>query len=87
MIRNLEVPGWSSGQQQEGYLALLPSGELAASAPEPGEIWLVDPTGVEPARLLQGGLEGVTALALLPDGQLLASLTWQDRLVLVPIER
>jgi hypothetical protein len=52
-----------------------------------GEIWLVDPTGVEPPRLLQGGLEGVTDLALLPNGQLLASLTWQDRLVLVPIER
>ncbi len=87
VIRNLEVPGWKNGLQQEGYLALLPSGELAASAPEMGEIWLVDPTGVEPPRLLQGGLEGVTDLALLPNGQLLASLTWQDRLVLVPIER
>ncbi len=85
VVRNLEVPGWSDGDQQEGYLALLPSGELAASAPNPGEIWLIDPTGEKPPRLLQGGLEGVTDLALLPDGQLLASLTWQDRLVKITI--
>ncbi len=81
VMRNLDVPGWSGGDQQEGYLVLLPSGELAASAPKPGEIWLIDPTGGEPARLLEDGLEGVTDLALLPDGRLLASLTWQDRLV------
>jgi YYY domain-containing protein len=87
VVRNLEVPGWSAGDQQEGYLAMLPSGELAASAPTPGEIWLVDPAGVEPPRLLRDGLEGVTALALLPDGQLLASLTWQNRLAKIGIER
>jgi hypothetical protein len=85
VMRNLDVPGWSGGDQQEGYLVLLPSGELAASAPRPGEIWLVDPTGGEPARLLEDGLEGVTDLALLPDGRLLASLTWQDRLVQLEI--
>jgi len=85
VVRNLDVPGWSDGDQQEGYLAMLPSGELAASAPTPGEIWLVDPAGVEPPRLLLDGLHGVTDLALLPDGQLLASLTWQDRLVKIRI--
>jgi len=86
VVRNLDVPGWGGGDQQEGYLALLPSGVLAASAPTPGEIWLVDPTGVEPPRLMQGGLEGVTDLALLPDGQLLASLTWQDRLIKIRVD-
>ena len=86
VVRSLDVPGWAGGDQQEGYLAMLPSGLLAASAPTPGEIWLIDPAGVEPPRLLKGGLEGVTALALLPDGQLLVSQTWKNRLVKIPIE-
>jgi hypothetical protein len=86
VVRRIEVPGWSSGEQQEGYLALLPSGELAASAPEPGEIWTIDPSGATPPRLLRGGLPGVTGLALRPDGTLLASLTWEHRLVRVPLE-
>jgi WD40 repeat protein len=81
VVRSLDVPGWSAGDQQEGYLAMLSSGVLAASAPTPGEIWLVDPAGVHEPRVLKGGLEGVTALALLPDGQLLASQTWQNRLI------
>jgi len=87
VVRTVDVPGWSNGHQQEGYLALLPSGELAASAPEPGEIWLVDPAGVDPPELLQDGLEGITDLALLPDGRLLASLTWQNRMILIPLDR
>jgi YYY domain-containing protein len=85
VVRTLDVPGWSGGDQQEGYLAMLPSGLLAASAPTPGEIWLIDPAGVESPQLLRGGLEGVTALALLPDGRLLASQTWNNRLVKIAI--
>lgn len=85
VVRRLEVPGWIGRGQQEGYLAVLPSGELAASAPEPGEVWLVDPAGTDAARLERDGLPGITGIALLPDGQLLASLTWEDRLVRIPI--
>ena len=87
VVRRLEVPGWIGRGQQEGYLAVLPSGELAASAPEPGEVWLVDPAGTDAARLERDGLPGITGIALLPDGQLLASLTWEDRLVRIPIEQ
>ena len=85
-MRRLEVPGWSSGKQQEGYLALLPSGELAASAPFPGELWIVDPGGNSPPRLLRSDLPGLTAIALLPNGNLLGSLTWAHRLVRIDIE-
>jgi hypothetical protein len=84
-VRRLEVPGWSSGKQQEGYLALLPSGKLAASAPSPGELWVVDPTGDSPPRLLRGGLPGLTAITLMPDGDLLGSLTWAHKLVRIDI--
>ena len=86
IVRTLEVPGWSSGRQQEGYLALLPSGELAASAPYPGELWAVDPAGQTPPRLVRSGLPGLTAIALQPDGQLLGSLSWEHRLVRISIE-
>ena len=86
LIRRCEVPGWSSGKQQEGYLALLPSGEIAASAPVPGELWIVDPTGDSPPRLLRSNLPGLTAIALLPDGDLLGSLTWAHKLVRIDIE-
>jgi sugar lactone lactonase YvrE len=86
VVRRIEIPGWSSGEQQEGYLAVLPSGELAASAPQPGEIWAIDPSGGAAPRLLRGGLPGVTGLAMRPDSTLLASLTWEHRLVRVPLE-
>jgi DNA-binding beta-propeller fold protein YncE len=86
VVRRLEVPGWSSREQQEGYLARLASGELVATAPAPGELWLLDPTGAEPPRLLRGGLSGVTGIARLPSGELLVSLTWEHRLVKVAIE-
>lgn len=86
VVRRLEVPGWSGGEQQEGYLAVLPSGDLAATAPGPGEVWRVDPTGRNPARLLRDALPGVTAIALLPDGELLVSLTWEHRLQKVQID-
>ncbi len=86
VVRRIKVPGWSSLQQQEGYLELLPSGDLAASAPKPGEVWLVDPTSSNPPRLLRGDLPGVTDLALLPDGRLLAALTWEHRLVKIDLE-
>ncbi len=85
VVRRLEIPGWAGRGQQEGYLAVLPSGELVASAPEPGELWLADPAGTQPARLARDGLPGITGIALLPGGQLLASLTWEDRLVRIPI--
>ena len=85
-VRQLEVPGWNIGKQQEGYLALLPSGELAASAPFPGELWIVDPSGNSPPRLLRSGLPGLTAITLLPDGNLLGSLTWDHQLVKVSLE-
>ncbi len=86
VVRRIEVPGWSSLEQQEGYLALLPSGDLVASAPKPGELWRVDPTGSKPPHLLRNDLPGVTGLTLLPDGQLLAALTWEHRLVKVDLE-
>ena len=85
-VRRLDVPGWSSGKQQEGYLALLPSGEIAASAPAPGELWIVDPSGDSPPRLLRSNLPGLTAIALLPDGDILGSLTWAHKLVRIDIE-
>jgi sugar lactone lactonase YvrE len=86
IVRTLEVPGWSSGRQQEGYLAMLPSGELAASAPHPGELWALDPSGHYPPRMIHAGLPGLTAIALRPDGQLLGSLTWEHRLVRIVLE-
>jgi hypothetical protein len=79
------VPGWQGGDQQEGYLAVLPSGELLVSAPTPGELWRLDPSGArEPVRL-PATLPGVTALAVLPDGDLLAAQTVEHRLVRVAI--
>jgi sugar lactone lactonase YvrE len=85
-VRRIEIPGWESREQQEAYLAVLPTGMLAASAPLTGEIWLVDPTGQTPVRMLMDGLPGVTGLALRPDGMLLASQTWKNRLVTIPTE-
>jgi hypothetical protein len=86
VVRRVEIPGWDGGDQQEGHLALLPSGELAASAPGPGEIWIADPSGREAPRRLRSGLPGVTAIAVRRDGTLMASLTWEHRLVRVPLE-
>ena len=85
IVRSLEVPGWSNLEQQEGYLVVLPSGEVAASAPQPGEIWVVDPTGSNPPRLLRGELPGVTAMVVRPDGMLVASLTWDHRLIRIDL--
>jgi YYY domain-containing protein len=84
--RRIELRCWNTHDQQEGYLALLPSGNLVASSPHYGELWIVDPTEEEPQRLLQDDLPGVTAVALTPDGGLIASLTWEHRLVRVPLE-
>ena len=85
-VRRIELRCWNTNDQQEGYLALLPSGDLVASSPHYGELWIVDPTEEEPQRLLQDGLPGVTAVALTPYGDLIASLTWEHRLVRVPLE-
>jgi len=79
-VGRLPVPGWQEGQQQEGYLAALPSGELLASAPASGEIWRLDPGGGDPVRL-PITLPGVSGIAVLPGGQILASQTTEHRLV------
>jgi sugar lactone lactonase YvrE len=86
IARRIELPCWGSRDQQEGYLALLPSGNLVASSPANGELWIVDPSGEKYPRLVMDGLPGITAIALTPSGELLASLTWEHRLVRMPIE-
>jgi len=87
VARRIELRCWNTGDQQEGYLALLPSGDLVASSPHYGELWIVDPTEQEEQRLLQDGLPGVTSVALTPFGDLIASLTWEHRMVRVPVEQ
>ena len=82
-VRRLAVPGWTNRQQQEGYLAVLPSGELVASAPDSGELWRLDPSGETAPIRLPVTLPGVTGIAVLPDGSLLASQTYEHRLVRV----
>ncbi len=85
VVRRIEIPGWGDREQQEGYLAMLPSGDLVASAPTLGQLWKVDVTGESPPQLMAENLPGITGIALLPDGQLLGSLTWEHRLVKIPI--
>ncbi len=78
--RTLPVPGWQGGDQQEGYVVRLPSGDLLVSAPGPGELWRLDPSGKrEPVRV-STGLDGVTGLAVVAEGRVLAALTWQHRI-------
>jgi sugar lactone lactonase YvrE len=84
--RRIEMPPWSNLEQQEGYLLMLPSGHLAASSPFFGELWEVDPSGALPPRVIHEDLPGMTAIALMPDGDVLASLTWGRRLVKVAID-
>jgi hypothetical protein len=84
-VRRLPVPGWEQGQQQEGYLALLPSGELLASAPRTGELWRLDPSGGEPVRAA-GDVPGITAFEILPGGEILAAITPQHQLVKISLE-
>jgi YYY domain-containing protein len=84
--RRIEMPPWSNLEQQEGYLAMLPSGHLAASSPFFGQLWEVDPSGARPPRAILEDFPGMTAIALMPDGRLLASLTWANRLVKVEID-
>jgi sugar lactone lactonase YvrE len=86
VVRSIKLRCWNTHDQQEGYLTLLPSGDLVVSSPHYGELWIVDPTEKKPQRLLQDGLPGVTAVALTPYGDLIASLTWEHRLVRVPVE-
>jgi hypothetical protein len=85
VVRRLAVPGWKGGTQQEGYLLLLDPHRLLASAPAPGELWLLDPTGAKAPRRLAGGLPSLTALALLPGNQVLGSETFENRLVRIPL--
>ncbi len=84
-VRRLQVPGWQSGEQQEGYLATLPSGELLASAPTSGELWRIDPTGAKEPVRVRVTLPGVTGIAVQPDGRVLASQTFEHHLVQVDI--
>ena len=86
VARRIELRCWNTLDQQEGYLALLPSGDIVVSSPYFGELWIVDPTEEEPQRLLQDGLPGVPSVALTPSGDLIASLMWEHRLVKVPVE-
>ncbi|HHQ49711.1 MAG TPA: hypothetical protein ENK19_12615, partial [Acidobacteria bacterium] len=83
--RTLKVPGWKGGAQQEGYLLRLGPHRLLASAPVPGELWLLDPAGKRPPRRVASGLPSLTALALLPDGRVLGSETFANRLVRIPL--
>ncbi len=85
-VRRLQVPGWQSGEQQESYLAMLPSGELLASAPFTGELWRIDPSGERDPVRVPMDLPGVTGIAVLPDGRVLASQTFEHRLVQVDID-
>jgi YYY domain-containing protein len=80
----LAVPGWQEGTQQEGYLLALSSGELLASAPAPGELWLVDPASPTAPRLYKDQLVGATSMARLSNGQLVLALTFQNRVVRLP---
>jgi sugar lactone lactonase YvrE len=84
-VRRLQMPGWQGGEQQEGYLVVLPSGELLASAPKPGELWRLDPSGAREPLRLPAPLPGVTGLAVLPDGDLLAAQTTEHRLIRVAL--
>ncbi len=86
VVRSIDVRCWNTHDQQEGYLALIPSGDLVVSSPHYGELWVIDPTEEKPQRLLQDGLPGVTSVALTPNGDLIASLTWEHRLVRIPVE-
>jgi YYY domain-containing protein len=86
-VRRLEMPGWQSGDQQEGYLAVAPGGGILASAPAAGELWLLDPSGATPPRRVAEDLPGVTGFAALQDGRIIASRTWDNELVRLRIER
>ena len=85
IVRRIVLPCWDSREQQEGYIARLPSGNLVASSPANGTLWIVDPSGETQPWLAEEDLPGITAIALTPAGDLLASLTWQHRLVRIPI--
>jgi hypothetical protein len=86
-VRRLEMPGWQSGDQQEGYLAVAPGGGVLASAPTTGELWLLDPSGEAPPRRVAEGLPGVTGFSVLRDGRIIASRTWDSALVRLRIDR
>lgn len=79
--RTLEVPGWHDGGQQEGYLARLGGGELVATAPRSGGLWLLDTVGDRPPRQIAAATKGLTGIAVLPGGRLLAAQTWEHQLV------
>jgi sugar lactone lactonase YvrE len=81
----LEVPSWRGGKEVEAYLATLPDGRLAASSPEAGRLWLVDPGGEARPKELADGLQGASGVGILPDGTVVVSLTWGHRLARVPL--
>ena len=81
VVRRLPMPGWTDGKQQEAGLVELPSGALLATAPTPGEVWRLDPSGSAAPSRVRAGLRGLTSIACWPDGSLIGSLTWENRLV------
>ena len=80
----IAVPAWPAAPETEAYLAALPDGRLVASAGLSGELWLLDPDSGGATRLATG-LDGVTGVAVLPDGRLLAALTRDHRLERVSV--
>jgi hypothetical protein len=80
-IATATLAAWSEPDAQEAYLAARGDGSLLASAPGPGELWLVDPWSDDPPRRLVSGLEGLTGVAVLADGSAIGALTWEHRLV------
>jgi hypothetical protein len=84
-VRRLPMPGWEKGRQQEGYLLSLPSGKLLASAPADGELWRLDPAGGDP-ELMPVTVPGVSAIEILPGGEIIVARTPYHHLVKLRID-
>jgi sugar lactone lactonase YvrE len=78
----VSVPAWPHERETEAYLATLPDGRLLASVEPAGELWLVDVQAGSSARFASG-LDGVTGVGVLPDGQVIVALTRNHRLARV----
>ena len=72
-------------ERLESDAPALPSGELVASAPGPGELWRLDPRASVPPVKLPIQLPGVTGIAVLPGGDLLAAQMHENRIVRVDL--
>jgi sugar lactone lactonase YvrE len=80
----VSVPAWPSDRETEAYLAALPDGRRLASVEPAGELWLVDVRAGTSARFASG-LDGVTGVGVLPDGQVIVALTRSHRLARVGV--